>query len=51
MKERGGLSQVFVLDQGKTDDNPAFWRPLGGKVNIADSAPEEEGQLYIRLYR
>jgi hypothetical protein len=42
---------MFCVDQDKTDENPAFWRPLGGKATIADSVPEEEGQLYIRLYR
>lgn len=52
MKERGGLADVIVLDQGKSDENAAFWRLLAGdRAAIRDEAAEEEGQLSVRIYR
>eukprot|EP01094_Clydonella_sp_ATCC50884_P024887 TRINITY_DN6370_c0_g2_i4.p1 TRINITY_DN6370_c0_g2~~TRINITY_DN6370_c0_g2_i4.p1 ORF type:complete len:1509 (-),score=458.21 TRINITY_DN6370_c0_g2_i4:8-4405(-) len=50
-KERGGLSQVITLDEGKTDDNPKFWKTLGGQKEINHSTREEEGQIFVRLLR
>jgi len=52
MKERGGLADVIVLDQGKNDENATFWKLLKGeRAAIRDDVPEEEGQLSVRIYR
>jgi hypothetical protein len=55
MKERGGVSQVITLDQGKNDaENGTFWRLLKGSADQVRELPADqiqEGHFYVRLYR
>lgn len=53
-KEFGGRADIFVLEDGKTDQNPKFWELLGGKGTIAPAETvgddEDEDKLVRQDY-
>jgi hypothetical protein len=55
-KERGGVADYVVLDQGKPTENaPGFWSVVGGNPSAVsrdkDRLPEEEPNSVVRIYR
>lgn len=50
-KERGGICKYVVLDQGKNDDDAAFWKVLGNDGDIEVGGTEEGARMVTRVYR